>query len=57
MPQNEGTSESESESWDPKEEVSRLLNSLDENETHLTKITDVTHKSIKVMIYLMHVNL
>ena len=57
MPQNEGTSESGSESWDPKEEVSRLLNSLDENETHLTKITDVTHKSIKVMIYLMHVNL
>ena len=39
----------ESESWDPKEEVNRLLNSLDENETNLTKITDVTHKALKAM--------
>ena len=55
MLQNEATSksgsENENEAWDPKEEVDKLLNSLDENETDLTKIATVTHKFLKVMSF------
>ena len=42
---------SESGSWNPKEEVDQLLNSLDENETNLSKIADVTHKCLKAMSF------
>ena len=35
--------------WDPQEEVNRLLNSIDENETDLKKIADVAHKCLNAM--------
>ena len=35
--------------WDSQEEVNRLLNSIDENETDLKKIADVAHKCLNAM--------
>ena len=38
-----------SEDWDPKEEVDRLLNSIDENETDVEKIAATAHKCLNAM--------
>ena len=35
--------------WDPQEEVNRLLNSIDENETDLKKIAETAHKCLNAM--------
>ena len=35
--------------WDPQEELNRLLNSIDENETDLKKIAETAHKCLNAM--------
>ena len=39
----------EAKNWDPKKEVDRLLNELDEEETDLKKIAETAHKCLQAM--------
>ena len=39
----------ESTTFKPHEEIQKLLNSLDKDETDINKITDVTHKCLLIM--------
>ena len=39
----------EAKNWDPKKEVDRLLNELDEEETDLKKIAETAHKCLQTM--------
>ena len=40
---------SENQIWNPTEEVNKLLNSIDDNETDLDKMAVVVYKSLKIM--------
>ena len=39
----------EGKDWDPKKEVDRLLNELDEEETDLKKIAEIAHKCLQAI--------
>ena len=43
------TSTTTTETFNPHDEIEKLLNSLDANETNIDKITDVTHKCLLIM--------
>ena len=47
--QCESDCDCEGAKWDPKKEVDRLLNELDEEETNLKKISETAHKYLQAM--------
>ena len=43
------TSTTATETFNPHDDIEKLLNSLDTNETNIDKITDVTHKCLLIV--------